>query len=817
MQDKNLKNIFKIKDHTGERIIQQVDFPFCIGGGPTADIHLPGMDEHIEAAYIGLAEDHPFVQPAETAMPVLYNGEELKTSAWLMHGDIIAIGSFQIEFRVEKNIILFDVQRQELFPSETPKAAFPRAGSPPEITPITFRSDHLQQRTQSSRRLKFAVRAALGLILLVLFASAWFVFTARQVVIRIQPIPDRVSVIGGIASPKIGAYYLLRTGTYTLQAHKSCYKPLQKQFVVVDDKNQMLDFSMHKLPGRLSLEAHRSDKPSVKLKGAQVSIDGQKVGRTPLAQLEVNPGRRNVEIQAENYQHLQTELVVEGCDRIQNFDLALVPNWSEITISSIPDGATVWVDGKSIGTTPLNLDVLAGDHELELKADRFKPWRTRLDVVANQPQVLDTVQLQPADGKLTVRTQPAGANVMLENTFAGQTPVELNLTADEPHSIHISKAGYGKVIREVKVGSSESKTITVPLKPNLGVIYFAVEPPDAEIVVNGKSKGRVPREIRLVAVEHQLEIRKQGYQSYRTRIIPRPGFPQEIKVALSKKSAAKKTGARIIKAKNDYELKLVRPQSFTMGSSRREQGRRTNETLRKIKLQRAFYMGVREVTNREFRQYLAGHDSGTFKRQSLNRDDLPVVQVTWEQAALFCNWLSAKDSLPPAYIKTGDKWVAAEPMGIGYRLPTEAEWEYCARFSTSRAFMKYPWGDKFPPNLQAGNYADVSAKDLLSSYLETYNDGYAIAAPPAKFKANALGLHDLGGNAAEWCHDYYSILPYSAGKIYVDPMGPNQGKHRVIKGSSWKHASISELRGAYRDYSNSKRSDLGFRICRYLN
>jgi formylglycine-generating enzyme required for sulfatase activity len=106
---------------------------------------------------------------------------------------------------------------------------------------------------------------------------------------------------------------------------------------------------------------------------------------------------------------------------------------------------------------------------------------------------------------------------------------------------------------------------------------------------------------------------------------------------------------------------------------------------------------------------------------------------------------------------------------------------------------------------------------LLSSYLETYNDGYAIAAPPAKFKANALGLHDLGGNAAEWCHDYYSILPYSAGKIYVDPMGPNQGKHRVIKGSSWKHASISELRGAYRDYSNSKRSDLGFRICRYLN
>jgi len=817
MQDKNLKYIYKIEDHAGERLIQQVDFPIVIGGGPTADIHLPEMDAKIEAAYIGLTEDHPFVQSAETAIRVLYNGEELKTSVWLMHGDIITIGSSQIEFSVDENIILFNVQRQDLLSSRTPEAALPGADSPVEITPISFRPGHHPQRTQSSKRLKLAVKAALGLILLVLFASAWFVFTARQVVIRIQPLPDHVAVIGGIASPKIGAYFLLRPGTYTLQAHKSCFKPLEKQFEVVDDINQMLNFSMHKLPGRLLLEAHGSDKPSVKLKGAQVSIDGQSVGRTPLAQLEVNPGRRNVEIQAENYQHLQSELAVEGCDRIQSFDLALVPNWSEITISSIPDSAAVWVDGKSIGTTPLNLDVLAGDHELELKADRFKPWRTRLVVVANQPQVLATVQLQPADGKLTIRTRPAGANVMLENTFAGRTPAELNLTADEPHSIHISKAGYSKVIRKVKVGSAESKTITVTLKPNLGVIYFAVEPPDAEIVVDGKSKGKVPRQLRLVAVEHQLEIRKQGYQSYRTRIIPRPGFSQEIKVALRKKSAVKKTGARIIKAKNDYELKLVRPQAFTMGSSRREQGRRSNETLRKIKLQRPFYMGVREVTNREFRQYLAGHNSGTFRRQSLNRDDLPVVQVSWEQAALFCNWLSAKDSLPPAYIKNGAKWVAAEPMGIGYRLPTEAEWEYCVRFSRNRAFMKYPWGDKFPPNLQAGNYADVSAKDLLPSYLETYNDGYAITAPPSKFKVNALGLHDLGGNAAEWCHDYYGILPYSAGKIYVDPMGPSQGQHRVIKGSSWKHASISELRGAYRDYSNSKRSDLGFRICRYLN
>ena len=110
-----------------------------------------------------------------------------------------------------------------------------------------------------------------------------------------------------------------------------------------------------------------------------------------------------------------------------------------------------------------------------------------------------------------------------------------------------------------------------------------------------------------------LEIKKEGIRPYRTRITPRPGFAQEIKVALTQLSSGKRPPAAIISAKNGYELKLVRPQAFTMGSSRREQGRRSNETLRNIKLQRPFYMGVREVTNKEFRQFLADHNSGHSK------------------------------------------------------------------------------------------------------------------------------------------------------------------------------------------------------------
>ena len=199
----------------------------------------------------------------------------------------------------------------------------------------------------------------------------------------------------------------------------------------------------------------------------------------------------------------------------------------------------------------------------------------------------------------------------------------------------------------------------------------------------------------------------------------------------------------------------------------------------------------------------------------MSQDNHPVVQITWEQAALFCNWLSAKESLPPAYIKKGGRMVAAEPIGTGYRLPTEAEWEYCARFTTNQGALKYPWGNRFPPTSVSGNYADTSAKELLPAYIENYTDGYPVTAPPAKFAANGLGLYNLGGNVAEWCHDFYTIYAYNTNKADADPSGPSDGKHHVIKGGSWKIASMSKLRLAYRDYGDAKRPDLGFRICRY--
>jgi formylglycine-generating enzyme required for sulfatase activity len=683
-----------------------------------------------------------------------------------------------------------------------------------EIEPVPFRIDHSQRKSPSP--LRWLVWIVLVLIFFLLTFSAWFVFTARQVVVQMDPEPERISVSGGIFSPNIGSYYLLRPGEYTVRAFKPCYHPFEKLIKVSEEKSQTLNLSMEKLPGRLSVRAHQEGMSSVVIDGAVVQVDGEEIGITPIQGVAVKSGHRRVDIRSKNYQDLTIQIDVEGCGESQLMDLALVPGWADVTIGSIPKGASVRLDGKKVGKTPLELDLFPGRHKVEISADRFKTWRTRLVVKANQPQTLENIRLEPADGAFSLRTNPAGANVTVGDRYAGKTPLDMPLLADKVHVIRISKAGYEKVVREVKISSGKRKDLTLDLVPIEGIVFFTVNPEDAELLVNGKSRGTVPRELRLTTVEHRLEIKKEGYQSFQTKITPRPGFPKELEVTLTRLVPKKPVIPGVIKASNGYELKLIQPGSFTMGASRREQGRRSNETLRKIRLQRPFYMGVKEVTNREFKEFLSAHNSGSLQGNSLNRDDLPVVQVTWEQAALFCNWLSAKESLPPSYIKRNGEVVAADPIRTGYRLPTEAEWEYCARFNNNKASMKYPWGNTFPPPPKSGNFADFSAKDLLANYMAGYNDGYLATAHPGAFGPNALGLYDLGGNVAEWCHDYYTIYPYSAQEIYVDPSGPRYGKHRVVKGSSWRDGSISELRLSYRDYSQDKRNDLGFRIVRYL-
>jgi formylglycine-generating enzyme required for sulfatase activity len=187
--------------------------------------------------------------------------------------------------------------------------------------------------------------------------------------------------------------------------------------------------------------------------------------------------------------------------------------------------------------------------------------------------------------------------------------------------------------------------------------------------------------------------------------------------------------------------------------------------------------------------------------------------VSWQQAAAFCNWLSAREGLPPFYRETNGIITGYNPSATGYRLPTEAEWAWAAR-SSGETLLKFPWGDTFPPTAAVENYADNTSAYVTGRILNGYTDGHVVSATAASFGPNHRGLYDLGGNVAEWVHDVYAI-PSANGAIEEDPLGPQTGDNYVIRGASWAHSRITELRLSYRDYGQAGRDDVGFRVARY--
>ncbi|HTL49320.1 MAG TPA: SUMF1/EgtB/PvdO family nonheme iron enzyme, partial [Steroidobacteraceae bacterium] len=342
------------------------------------------------------------------------------------------------------------------------------------------------------------------------------------------------------------------------------------------------------------------------------------------------------------------------------------------------------------------------------------------------------------------------------------------------------------------------------------------QPEDAVLYVDGASRGPANQTLSLSAAPHVFEVRKGGLEPFRATVTPREGETQVVEFTLKTAAEAKVAAMPSTRTTSlGQVLVLVQGGRYTMGSSRREPGRRSNETERNVELKRPFYIARFQVTNADFRQFKADHLSGIFKDETLDLEKQPVVRVSWQEAAAFCNWLSLREKLPPAYARQGDKLVLIEPATTGYRLPSEAEWEFAARFDGSRASRKYPWGNDLPVPAKSGNWGDATAIYLTPVTISGYDDGFRVAAPVGSFPANPLGLNDMGGNVFEWTTDRYSIYVVGPDYTSTDPVGPKAGDSYVIRGAGWLTGKTPELRLAARDSGSTGRPDVGFRIARY--
>jgi len=239
-------------------------------------------------------------------------------------------------------------------------------------------------------------------------------------------------------------------------------------------------------------------------------------------------------------------------------------------------------------------------------------------------------------------------------------------------------------------------------------------------------------------------------------------------------------------------------------------------TTRPVTLTSGFYIGKYEVTQAQYKAVMNNANPSYF-----GGDHLPVESVSWYDVIVFCNRLSIMEGLTPAYQINGstnpddwgtaptssnETWNAAEIIAdaTGYRLPTEAQWEYACRAGTTTAFN---WGSNIINSTQA-NY-EARYVDTYNTVAGTYIDR---TTEVGSYAPNAWGLHDMHGNVHEWCWDWYGS--YASGS-QTDPRGAASGSDRVTRGGSWSNVGQG-LRSAYRGIisPDGRGIALGFRLLR---
>lgn len=729
----------------------------------------------------------------------------------LQDGDVLRLGEGVVRVTIAAGELTLQVQHLEGNQTVAPVLVGPSLQFDEQAEEIIRASSRAkagaaESATTSSRINQRFIWLSLAGIGLVLAGLIFLLSRLQPVVFTVEPITASVSG-SGIGWTSGNTLFILpgeRVVTATAEGHK----PLQQSVSIRPGESMSLELRLEPLPGILEVDTGGV--------AAELFIDGARAGSAP-GDITVTRGMRTLTVRADRFFDEIRRVEIEGYGARQVISVPLRPSWGSVVVSADRADASLVLEGRDPVSLPSEVDLPAGLHRLEIAAPGAKTWRGAILVEAGAQQTVGPISLGAPDALWTIRSRPSGAAVTVNGVFRGRTPIEIALTPQMEQQIVVGEQGYAQVERRIRPEPGERQSLQLDLDVRQVSLTIEGEPVGAEIYAAERRLGLAPLELRLPARRTRLELRKDGFSTQTLdvdlsagvarridyRLVPEgrdPNWrPPETRVTLSQGPA----------------LRLIEGGQFTMGSGRREQGRRSNEWQRQVSLQRAFYIGTREVSNAEFRRFRKEHASGFIGKRSLDLDRQAVSSVSWDDAVEYCNWLSEQNGLPAAYVRQEGRWVLQQPVNTGFRLPTEAEWEFVSRFDVeTKQSRRYPWGMELPPPPRVGNLAGAEAGDELPRVLTAWQDEHVVVAPVGSYPANALGVHELLGNVSEWVHDAYATV---AEGEPLDPTGPaSASRLRVIKGASWRTSNFAELRVAWRDGRDGPADDIGFRVARYV-
>ncbi|MEM9385434.1 MAG: SUMF1/EgtB/PvdO family nonheme iron enzyme [Pseudomonadota bacterium] len=662
-------------------------------------------------------------------------------------------------------------------------------------------------RRQRTRRLLLG----LGAIVLALAAVAVFAGLSRGVRLLITP-PDAAATPAVTLRDGLGLVVGERVYTFSSRLHAIVEAPgffAEEVALTPAPGSNYVEVALRERPAELALSTAPA---SVE---ARWRLDGEILGDGESLALSIEPGTHTVQVDSPFHDLAEQTLTLTRAEE-RALAIALVPVQGGLSINSEPAGAEVLVDGEVRGVTPFKGAVSGGEYVIAVRQAGHADVVERARVTRDRPTLTRNYRLLPNPATLAISVSPAGGTLLIDGTRRTVASSPFQVASSVAHTLVYSSPGYSTEAHTLTLEADESRQLDLRLSAQFGEVEIVAEPP-AEVFVDGRAEGGTPLVLDLPALAHRIELRRSGYATVTRVVHPTPTAPQRIDATLlTQAQALSAEAAPRYRTVGGLEMRRFDPSAtFTMGAPASERGQRANEYLREVRLTRPFYVSRTELTNAQFAQF----------RSSGKRNNLPVSEVTWTDAARFCNWLSEREGLPPVYRFAGTRYLGANLAADGYRLPTEAEWEWLARAAGRRQPARFTWGSEYEVPAQAGNFADETAaadstvRGDLKFYLSQYTDGFARLAPVGSFAPHRSGLQDLSGNVREWVHDFDDLNPPREG-IALDPSGPTRAgggsQGHVIKGSGWRDGRVETLRAAHRSAGGDAADDLGFRIARYI-
>ncbi|MDC0947767.1 SUMF1/EgtB/PvdO family nonheme iron enzyme [Gammaproteobacteria bacterium] len=519
---------------------------------------------------------------------------------------------------------------------------------------------------------------------------------------------------------------------------------------------------------------------------------------------DVSPGEHGIIIDHAGYETIEERFSLEA-NQVLNKTWVLQPIIGQLRIDTTPSGADIYINGALAGSTPLSLEKPVGQYAIKMVADGYQSITDTLAITKQERDIARNYSLAERPGKLFVRITPSGGQLTIDGKSTQPNEQGIDVKPNHKLAVKYAKSGYLSYQANVEVKPGESKTLEMALTEAFGEVEIMTTPA-ATIAINGKPQGQGTLTTSLRVAEQQLAFSLAGYETQTLTITPSSKQTTLVNITLLKSAEAKRLPAQPAYAATlGIDLLAVKPSRFVMGSPPNQKGRKRNEFQVPVNFSRGIWVSRHEITEAQYAAFDPSSASSA----------LPVSNISWLDAAKFCNWLSEKEGLTPFYQFNNGQLSGFNAQSSGYRLPTEAEWEWLAKKAKRSVSTVYVWGNTERIPNRAGNFADTTAKGSVTFHFKNYNDGYATKSPVGSFKIDRLGLYDLAGNVSEWVNDHYTNNPPDTSVTVTDYMGASRGSGYLYKGGNYRSGRLADLRGAFRETEKTRDPTIGFRVVRY--